>query len=232
MVESLRKSMRIFSLLFKLGICLLPWPYKRFFLQVFFGYQLHPDSYISLAWVYPKKLILQKGASIGLLTVCKGVEEILLEEYATIGRLNWITGLPLSEKKHFSHQPERLPSLILKKYASITHRHLIDCTNRVEIGELTTFAGFRSQILTHSIDIKTNRQSSAPVYIGEKCFIGSGCILLPGSALPNASILGAMSLLNAKHEEMHSLYGGVPAKKIKSLDPQSLYFHRTQGFVE
>ena len=121
--------------------------------------------------------------------------------------------------------------MILGEHAAITHRHLIDCTNSVVIGRFTTMAGFQSQILTHSIDLERNRQASAPVRVGEYCFIGTNSVLLPGSVLPDFCVLGAKSLLNKSFTTTHQLYAGVPAEPVKTFPPDWDYFRRSQGFV-
>ena len=119
----------------------------------------------------------------------------------------------------------------MEEHSAITNRHIIDCTNAVHIGKFSTVAGFRSQILTHSIDLEACRQSSAPVTIGDYCFVGTDCVLLGGSSLPNYSILGAKSLLNTSQQQEYYLYAGVPAKPVKELDRDFGYFSRTTGFV-
>ena len=143
----------------------------------------------------------------------------------------WITGFPLIPSPHFAEEKDRHPELIVGEHSAITHRHFIDCTNSVVIGRFTTMAGFQSQILTHSIDLEKNRQTSAPVRVGDYCFIGTNCVLLGGSSLPNYSVLGAKSLLNKSFAESHQLYAGVPAQPIKKLSPELQYFRRTEGFV-
>ena len=50
--------------------------------------------------------------------------------------------------------------------------------------------------MTHSIDLAAGRQASAPVVIGEYGFVGTNCVLLGGSVLPERCVLGAKSLLN------------------------------------
>jgi hypothetical protein len=186
---------------------------------------------MGLAWIYPKQLIMEEGTSIGHLTVCKGIDLLHLRAHSLIGRGNWITGFPRDSSAHFSHEPDRCPELIVGEHSAITHRHLIDCTNSVKIGKFTTFAGFQSQVLTHSIDLEQNRQISAPVRIGDYCFIGTNCVLLGGSTLPDYCVLGAKSLLNKKFAESHFLYGGVPARAVEPVSPGLAYFRRTEGFV-
>jgi hypothetical protein len=219
-----KKLLMFFSLL-------LPWRLRRAFLEKQFGYTIHPTSRIGLAWVFPERLIMEAQTSIGHLTVCKSIALLHLHAHALIGRGNWITGFPLGPSEHFAHETDRRPELIVGEHAAITHRHLIDCTNRITIGRFTTVAGFQSQMLTHSIDLKLNRQASAPIRIGAYCFLGTNCVLLGGSALPDFCTLGAKSLLNKTFTETHHLYGGVPARQLQSLPPDYAYFQRTKGFV-
>lgn len=209
----------------------LPWPLRRRWLQAVFGFQIHPTARIGFAWIMPRRLVMEAHASIGHLTVCKGLDLLHLKAHSLIGRGNWITGFPSGNPDFFVHQPERRPELVLGEHSAITNRHLIDCTSAVTIGRFTTIAGFQTQLLTHSIDLEKSRQDSAPIAIGEYCFVGTNCVLLGGSALPDFSVLGAKSLLNKAHTETHRLYGGVPAAPIKELSKDLRYFTRREGFV-
>lgn len=208
----------------------LPWPLRRAVLRSVFGYQISDTSRIGLSWIYPKKLILKDGARIGHLTFCKNIDLLEIGEEASIGNLNWITGYP-SGPGHFSHQTDRHPELILGPQSAITNRHLVDCTARVTIGAFATFAGYASQLLTHSINLEASRQEAYPISIGAYSFVGTNCVLLGGSALPDYSVLGAKSLLNRAYADTYFLYGGVPAKPIKKLPETTGYFQRKSGFV-
>lgn len=217
--------------LFGLFICLLPWPLKRRLLTWFWGYEIDPGAWIGVAYVFPEKLRMGRGARIGHLTFVGRLRQLEMGECAMIGRLNWITGFPLGNATFFSADAERMPALILGEHSAITNRHLIDCTDRVSIGRFTTFAGFRSQILTHSIDLDECRQRARPVTIGEYCFVGTGCILLGGSALPDRSVLAAGSTLTRAHAEPGMLYAGLPAERKKPIAEDARYFSRPRGFV-
>jgi len=215
----------------KILLVLLPWCLRRPLLQWMFSYRLHPTSFIALAWVFPNELVMEAGTTIGNLTVCKNLGLIHMKSCSQIGRGNWITGFPLGHEVYFAHEKDRKPELILGEHSAITNRHLIDCTNSVTIGQFTTFAGFQSQILTHSIDLRENRQSSAPIRIGDYCFIGTNCVLLGGSSLPDYSVLGAKSLLNKSYTEARGLYAGTPARLVKRLPLDLKYFQRKKGHV-
>ena len=210
---------------------LLPWSARRRLLEKQFGYSIHPNSRIGLAWIYPRRLIMEEHSSIGHLNLCKNIDLLHVGAHAIIGQLNWITGFPKTNSRHFAHQIDRQPELILEAHAGISSRHLIDCTARVRIGAFATVAGFRSQLITHSIDLEAGRQSSEPIDIGEYCFVGTDSVILGGSVLPHHSVLGAKSLLNKKWEAPFHLYAGIPAEPLKELSQEMKYFRRTEGFV-
>ena len=210
---------------------LLPWKLRRSFLENQFGYSIHPSSRIGFAWIFPRRLVMEEGSRIGHLTLCKNIDLLHLGAHAIVGQLNWITGFPSGPGRHFAHQPERQPELIVERHAGISSRHLIDCTARVRIGAFATVGGFRSQLLTHSIDFNAGRQTAEPIEIGEYSFTGTNSVVLGGSILPHHSVLGAQSLLNKKWDEPYRLYAGVPAKPVKELSPEMEYFRRSEGFV-
>jgi acetyltransferase-like isoleucine patch superfamily enzyme len=210
---------------------LLPWRLRRAFLEKQFGYSIHPSSRIGFAWIFPRRLVMDEGSRIGHLTFCKNIDLLQLGAHAIVGQLNWITGFPTGTSRHFAHQPERHPELIVERHAGISSRHLIDCTARVRIGAFATIGGFRSQLLTHSIDFAAGRQTAEPIEIGEYSFTGTNSVMLGGSVLPHHSVLGAQSLLNKKWDDPYRLYAGVPAKPVKELSAELEYFRRTEGFV-
>ena len=210
---------------------LLLWNLRRSFLENQFGYSIHPSSRIGFAWIFPRRLVMEEGSRIGHLTLCKNIDLLHLGAHAIVGQLNWITGFPSGPSRHFAHQPERQPELIVERHAGISSRHLIDCTARVRIGAFATIGGFRSQLLTHSIDFNAGRQTAEPIEIGEYSFTGTNSVVLGGSILPHHSVLGAQSLLNKKWDEPYRLYAGVPAKPVKELSPEMEYFRRSEGFV-
>jgi acetyltransferase-like isoleucine patch superfamily enzyme len=210
---------------------LLPWDLRRRFLEKQFGYSIHSSSRIGFAWIFPRRLVMEEGSRIGHMTLCKNIDLLHLGAHAVVGQLNWITGFPSGSSRHFAHLPDRRPELIVERHAGISSRHFIDCTARIRIGAFATVGGFRSQLLTHSIDFGAGRQTAEPIDIGEYSFTGTNSVVLGGSNLPHHSILGAQSLLNKNWQEPYRLYAGVPARPIKELAPDLEYFRRTEGFI-
>jgi acetyltransferase-like isoleucine patch superfamily enzyme len=225
--------LRLPNILLKAFIVLLPWPLKRFLLINIFGYKLHPSARIGVAWIYPKLLRMAAGSRISSLTVAVNLDLLDLAEISTIDRGNWITGFPTSsDLPYFSHQPTRHAELLLGAHSAITKNHHFDATNSIVIGDFTTIAGYHSQFLSHSIDFQQSRQHSEPIRIGSYCFVGSSCVILGGSVLPDHCVLGALSLLNKPLCVPWVLYAGQPARRIKDIDQDAAYFCRNVGSVE
>lgn len=219
-------------ILIQLLLLLLPWRIRRPLLQALFGWTIAPGAKIGLSVIAVKHVKLAPDAQIGHLNIIKGLSSLDLGNSSLIGNLNWITANPAAGLRHFVEDTNRYPSLIVGDHAAITHRHLVDCTDRVEIGEFSTFGGWRSQILTHSIDVGLGRQSATPVSIGRYCFVGTSVVILKGSLLPDYSVLGAGSVLTKPMTKPYTLYSGVPAVPVSELDKDSRYFTRNTGFVD
>ena len=218
-------------MLLKIYTVLLPWKLRRLALNSWFGYKIHPTARIGLAWIFPNQLVMEEQTRIDHFTVAINLLRVEMKSNSKIGRNNWITGFPAAHQKHFLHQPERQPVLLMGASSAITKHHHIDCTNTIEIGAFSTIAGYQSQLLTHSINVLENRQDSAPIYIGDYTFVGTNVVILGGSVLPSFSVLGAKSLLNKSYSEEWMLYAGVPAKAVQALPKTAKYFSRSSGFV-
>jgi len=210
---------------------LLPWAIRRWLLRMLCGYSFGADARIGCSLIGCASLQMGVAARIGHFNVVKGVRTEL-GEHATIGDFNWISGLGAGSRKHFTQEAGRDPAFVMGRHAALTSRHYVDCSNRVDIGEFATVGGARSQILTHAIDLKLNRQASAPVRIGRYCFVGTSCVVLKGAELPDCSVLAAGSSLARAYADTFQLYSGVPALPVKPLDRDAEYFRRVRGFVD
>lgn len=224
----MRKLIRtcvIFSSLF------LPQRLKRWLLTRAVGYEIHPSARIGISWVNTHKLKMAKNSRIGRFNVIKSIDLLEMMEDAGIGSYNTITCASNKDASHDNDQ-NRSSSLLMREHSSITMWHLIDCNAKVTVGAFATIAGYRTQILTHSINIYSNRQESSPVSIGRYCFVGTRCILLGSAVLPDRCVLGAGSVLGKELEKPGGLYAGAPAELKKFLPDNTAYFKRTVGFVD
>ncbi|WP_200391074.1 acyltransferase [Roseibacillus ishigakijimensis] len=175
---------------------------------------------------------MAEGATIGHLNFVGNLDQLKMDTRSRIGRANWITGYSVEKKEHFQHVLKRKSQLIMEEESTITRSHHIDCTDQVKLGKYATIAGYRSQILTHSICLRENRQDCAPVEIGSYSFVGTNCVILGGAKLPNKSALGASSLLRKSEQGQPGLYSGVPAIRVTELDREFKYFNRSKGRVD
>lgn len=82
----------------------------------------------------------------------------------------------------------------------------------------TIYAGsddYSGDFLTNpTIPEQYTRTISSDVIIGKHAIIGSSCVILPNSQIPEGTAIGAMSLVT-KPLEKWSVYVGTPCKKIK-----------------
>jgi acetyltransferase-like isoleucine patch superfamily enzyme len=212
---------------------LLPWSLRRRLLNRAFGFEIDPEARIGFSWTFPRKLIMGPGARIGHLNVIRSLEEVRMDRYALIGQMNWFTDNlagfdgPGAE----SRLGGRRARLHLGDFAVVTGRHYFDCSNTVEIGERSVVGGHRSQFMTHSFDLDSLVQDCRPIRIGPNSFVGTGCLLLGGSALPQNALLAAGSVLVTEKTEPFFLYAGSPAEKKRECDPEMAYFHRSEEWL-
>ena len=219
------------KLAINLSLILFPWGIRRWVFQKLFGFVFEENSYIGRSIVLANKLVLKKGAVIKSLNFINEIDEIELGPHSQIDSRNWITGLSTKYKHNFTYDTGRECYLRLAEHARITNLHFLDCTGGISIGKFTTVAGIRSVLLTHGIDLEISRQRSAPLSIGAYCFVGTNCKLLMGAVLPDRSMLAAGAVLATCLSDECYLYGGVPAKPVKALEPGFKYFSRNHGHV-
>lgn len=209
----------------------LPWSLRRPLLNWLCGYEISPSARIGLSLVATDRLVMEEGSSIGHFTIIKSIDLVAMADHAKIGNFNWVTGIGRNAPKHFQDEKDRHPELLMGRHTSITGRHFIDCSNTVRIGDFTIIAGASTQILTHAIDIRENRQRSAPVSIGRYCFVGAACVVLKGATLPDYCVLAANSTLHKAHTQTHAIYSGVPAIFVSKVAEDAAYFRREHGYV-
>lgn len=223
--------MKFGLLILQLLIAFIPWPARRFLLVRIFGANIADSAKIGISLIDCNRLIMNENSKIGHFNFVRGLHTLELGTNSSIGSLNWITG-GSSDGVHFSSQTERFRALILGSSSAITNRHFFDCTDAIRIGSFSTVAGWGSQFVTHSIDIEKSLQVCAPILIGDYCFVGSRCILLKSSCVSNFCVLAAGSVVSKLEQKTYALYGGVPARYIKSLPETAAYFHRKNGRVD
>jgi len=148
---------------------------------------------------------------IGQLNIVRGGDEVRLERWSEVMRLNVINSIvdPI-------RTTPATPRFRLGPGAVITAGHKIDFTDRVDIGRRAIIGGRGSSLWTH------NRQPTAPVTVGDQAYLGSDCRMAPGASVPPRSVVGMGAVVVGRLEQPAWLYGGVPAKPLKPLDEHDL----------
>jgi acetyltransferase-like isoleucine patch superfamily enzyme len=141
------------------------------------------------------------------LNVFKDEAHVFLGAESIIGRLNTFGASTLFRLREGFDGPY----LKLEAGAAVTNRHYIDCTGGFALGRRATLAGVKSTVLTHQIDLDASRQRVIPVTVGDECFIGSDCRILPGVDIANRVVVAMGSVVSTSLEKAGFLYAGVPA---------------------
>jgi acetyltransferase-like isoleucine patch superfamily enzyme len=224
----LRRRLRL-AVLVTLGM--LPSFAKKPFYRLLFRYRFGPRVRIGWSLLDAQELDLAEGtrighlnvitrverleagrhARIGTLNILRGGERVSLGDYSEVMRLNVLNAIP-------DHDCTTKPESVLEVGvgAVITSGHRIDFTDRVKLGKNVIVGGRNSSLWTH------NRQETAPIEIGDFCYLGSEARLAPGARLPDECILGLGSVLAGKIAEPRSLVAGVPAKVVRPLNEKDL----------
>lgn len=152
-----------------------------------------------------------RQARVGYLNIIRGGERVVLGDYSEVMRFNVLNAIP-------DHDCTTKPESVLEVGAGtvVTSGHRIDFTDRVTLGRNVIIGGRNSSLWTH------NRQETAPIEIGDFCYLGSEVRLAPGAKLADECILGLGSVLIGEIQERRSLVAGVPAKVVRPLNAEDL----------
>jgi acetyltransferase-like isoleucine patch superfamily enzyme len=207
-------------------VAFLPSAIKRPVYRALFNYRVGPRVRIGLTVLDARDVELAEGARIGhfnlitrvgrlelgrfarvgLLNIIRGGDRVVLRSYADVMRLNVLNAIPDHDCTTDAHSV-----LEVGAGAVITSGHRIDFTDRVRLGKNVIIGGRNSSLWTH------NRQETAPIDIGDFCYLGSEVRLAPGAKLPNECILGIGAVLTGEIQQPRSLVVGVPAKVVRPL---------------
>ncbi len=172
---------------------LLPNVLKKPLYRLFFGYRFAGGVRVGFAVVDAEHVDLGAGTRIGHLNVItrvdrletgcevrigglniiRGGERVTLGDYSEVMRFNVLNAIP-------DHDCTTEPESVLEVGAGtvITSGHRIDFTDKVTLGKNVIIGGRNSSLWTH------NRQETAPIEIGDFCYLGSEVRLAPGAKLP------------------------------------------------
>lgn len=208
----------------------LPQRLKHLLYRWYFKWDIDPTARLGCSFILVDHAVIGADVRVSHLNLFKGMELLQLDRGVTIGAFNWVSG-PSRASGVFPLWPDRYPSLIMGEEAALAMRHVIDCSDRVTFEPLSILGGNRSQILTHGVDLERNTHLVAPVCIGRSSLVFAGCILLAGSRVPPRSLVAAGAVVNRDLGGELQLYGGVPARALKPIDPDNAYITRVKGWI-
>lgn len=110
-------------------------------------------------------------------------------------------------------------NITIGKRCFFNHNCSITAAEQVVIGDHCYFAN-NLVIVDHDHQVKEHKITgdlvSAPVVIGENVWCGANVTILKGVHIGNGAIIAAGAVVT-KDVEAHTVYGGIPAKRIKIL---------------
>jgi carbonic anhydrase/acetyltransferase-like protein (isoleucine patch superfamily) len=196
-----------------------------------FGYRVGSGVRIGLSILDAEVVELGNGVRIGHFNLITRVGRFSAAERVTVGTLNLIRGGVSVEMGAYSrvmrlnvlnaipdHDCTTNPdsSLVIGAGAVITSGHRIDFTDRVRLGLNVIVGGRNSSLWTH------NRQETAPIEVGDFCYLGSEVRLAPGAKLAAECVLGIGAVLTREIAKPRSLVAGVPAAIVRELHDADL----------
>jgi acetyltransferase-like isoleucine patch superfamily enzyme len=218
--------------LVQLLVLLMPWRVRRLVLTKVLGFAIADTARVGLSILFADEVRMAKGARLGHFNYIGRLDLLQLDDNATIGNFNWITGLSRRmNSPFFTKKTNRRSDLVLGKCSMIAHQHYIDCTDRVVLGAFAGIAGARSQLITHGVEPIAARQTCAPIMIGDFTMIGSGSIILKGVKIPECCLVSAGSVVGHARPEPYSLIAGNPATHVRTLPETAKFFHRTGNTI-
>lgn len=210
---------------------LLPWRLRSRVLSYALGWSLHPTSHVGLSLIDATNVRLGPGTRIGHFNVIQDLTDLDIGEAARIGNWNWVSAAPMFELRDRGHPGEPFRGLRIGAHSAISSRHYLDCSGGITIGAFTTLGGVRTTILSHQIDVATGVQTTHAVSVGDYCFISSNVSLTPGCHVPSRCLIGMGAVVVGALPDEGALYGGVPARSLRTEIDSGLYFSRRTGFV-
>src|SRR5262249_50280229 len=151
-------------------------------------------------------LVTGRQARIGSLNIIRGGERVRPGDYAEGKRLKVPNAIP-----HHDCTTGPVSPLEIGHGPVVVSGHRIRFTDRVTLGRKGSVGGGNSPVWTHT------RQQTAPIEIGDFCYLGSEVRLAPGARLAERSILGLGSVLTGAIDTPGSLVGGMPARVLRPL---------------
>src|SRR4051794_15266731 len=121
--------------LVQLLVLFLPWRLRRLVLTKLLGFAIEETARIGLTLILADEVSMAGGTRLGHFNYVGRLDLLQLDDDATIGNFNWITGLSRRlNSPFFARKTNRRSDLVLGRCSMIAHQHYIDCTDRIVLG--------------------------------------------------------------------------------------------------
>lgn len=130
--------------------------------------------------------------------------------------------------------PDRI-TIGVDAYPGIMRGCYIQGRGGITIGDYTQ-VGPNVIIISANHDPQDSRKHiSNPVSIGKYCWIAAGAKIMPGVQLGDFTVVAAGAVVTKSFPDGYCIVGGVPAKQIKTLDPNTCIHysveHKIYGYL-
>jgi acetyltransferase-like isoleucine patch superfamily enzyme len=176
------------------------------------GAKIGKGCYIGFSLIGARDFQMADFSYIGHFNLIWRLKCLEIGRGARISLLNWITG-------------GREGTFRLGNNSSVSVMHFLEASADILIGSNTIVAGRASQFFTHGISA-TNLDDKRAIHIGNWCYIGSAARFTPGSAVADGTFVGMGAVVTRSFDETFVLIGGSPARHLKKLSGQDVYFDR------
>ncbi|MCS6209209.1 acyltransferase [Shewanella baltica] len=102
----------------------------------------------------------------------------------------------------------------------------VDIGNKTTISANVFISDVDHEYVNINVHIMEQSLNSKKTVIGENCFIGYGCVILPGTILGKQCIVGANSVVKGVFPD-YCVVAGSPARIIKRYDPIDALWKKT-----
>ena len=211
-------------------LALLPSGVKIPLYRLLFGWKIGRNVHIGLSFVDGRNVEIGNNVRIGRFNRFHRIPKMTISDKTYIGNRNvFMTGTAQA----LADVLDADPSLYFGEECYIIGPHHFDVQAPIRIGSSVTLAGRGSSFYTHGLDYRSDRLVAEPVSIGENSYVGAHSLFAPGASVAPNTIVGMGALVTKAFDQQHVLIGGSPARIVKELDPQAVWFTRARpGYPE
>lgn len=197
-------------------------------------YLLNQDYLLATLYSCIPRIIYHKKIWISSKTYLKGLRNILTDSDLVIG----LNHVPFYQKRAETYIHVE-GSLIIKERSSVSRGAVLEIGKSAQVTLQGCSIGASKFLIHHSLEIGsgtliswgcqfldnnihhviidgTKESKKAGIKIGDRCWIGSNCTILPDVVIPNGCVVATGSIVTKAFTQENCLIAGSPAKVIKT----------------